>query len=519
MSFQPQSTYQYPESFTTFPAAFRQPSNFPSQTNPYQTNPYGPAPPQNRPPPPQKPAEKLVAVADCVGCKAGLSFDPPARGAEKPRRVRCPICKTDNVYEKCWTCPAVIPFGSTCRACFERDTSVPDPMLVAPGHHLTTPSSLQRPAPPISPREVSSSPVLSEDKGLSNRAGENNCFLNVTIQSLWHLKPFRDYFESQTVSHKPDCHCVHCALAIILANYRYAATNTLAPDVLRRSLDLLYAAESKFKLGELSDATECFDAICCCLHDVAVNGKSMDTLCFPLCSAHASFQLLIEERLQCKKCGEKISDVQSMFLHYVYASEIVNRCNKMTLVSSKKTFEQILKKLNVVEPRACTKCQTLSSVDRIILKPFPKIFGVAIAWADANPSMADVSTLLNCIDPEINLCSVFEPPDIRERGRQWRLRGMICYYLKHYAAYFFSDKKNVWISFDDVSVQEVGPTWKDVVRKCKMGHSKPTVVFFEEVASAVNIPHDNTPSPITTRNVKHRSIRERMKIFQNSNNK
>lgn len=28
-------------------------------------------------------------------------------------------------------------------------------------------------------------------KGLINLTGENNCFLNVTIQALWHLGPFR----------------------------------------------------------------------------------------------------------------------------------------------------------------------------------------------------------------------------------------------------------------------------------------------------------------------------------------
>ena len=39
----------------------------------------------------------------------------------------------------------------------------------------------------------------SDEKGLRNRAGENNCFLNVTIQSLWHLQPFRDLFESKPV--------------------------------------------------------------------------------------------------------------------------------------------------------------------------------------------------------------------------------------------------------------------------------------------------------------------------------
>ena len=31
-------------------------------------------------------------------------------------------------------------------------------------------------------------------RGLSNEAGHNNCFLNVVIQSLWHLRSFRQAF-------------------------------------------------------------------------------------------------------------------------------------------------------------------------------------------------------------------------------------------------------------------------------------------------------------------------------------
>ena len=31
-------------------------------------------------------------------------------------------------------------------------------------------------------------------KGLKNDVGENNCFLNVVVEALWHLAPFRDAF-------------------------------------------------------------------------------------------------------------------------------------------------------------------------------------------------------------------------------------------------------------------------------------------------------------------------------------
>lgn len=34
-------------------------------------------------------------------------------------------------------------------------------------------------------------PLPASHRGLANAVGENNCFLNVTVQALWHLGPFR----------------------------------------------------------------------------------------------------------------------------------------------------------------------------------------------------------------------------------------------------------------------------------------------------------------------------------------
>ncbi len=294
---------------------------------------------------------------------------------------------------------------------------------------------------------------------------------------------------------------MYCALTTILTNYRYAATNTLAPDVLRQSLGLLYARESKFQVGELSDATECFDAICTSLHQVVAG--SVEKTCDPICCAHSSFRLLVEDRCACRKCGTVASDVQSMFLHYVYASEIVRRFTKVSVRSSKKSFEKILHKLNRVEPRRCAKCDSLVPVQRLLLKPWPKIFALCIAWADSNPPVAEVASFLAAVEQEVDVANIFDQATaFVDRGKRYRLRGVICYYLKHYAAYFFNDKEGVWFSFDDVSVHEVGPTWKDVMRKCRMGHQKPVLLFFEEVTQ-----ERAEDSPMVQ--ARHRSLKDR----------
>jgi hypothetical protein len=179
--------------------------------------------------------------------------------------------------------------------------------------------------------------------------------------------------------------------------------------------------------------------------------------------------------------------------------------------SKNKTFESILRKLNAVESRSCGKCNSAMHVQRILLKPWPKVFALSVAWSDSDPPMDEVTQLLSAIDLEIDLAKVFF--DDGSRGKRYKIRGLICYYLKHYAAYFFSDKENAWISFDDVSVQEVGPTWKDVMRKSRMGHQKPVLIFFEEVSHSSDV----TDSPTVV--VRHRSAREKMAnfLFKTSN--
>ena len=52
---------------------------------------------------------------------------------------------------------------------------------------------------------VENRPSLEYDttfKGLRNEVGKNNCFLNVVIQSLWHLASFRlSFLECQVHQH------------------------------------------------------------------------------------------------------------------------------------------------------------------------------------------------------------------------------------------------------------------------------------------------------------------------------
>jgi hypothetical protein len=181
---------------------------------------------------------------------------------------------------------------------------------------------------------------MASEKGLENMFGENNCFLNVVIQALWHLKHFRNKFiVAEAHSHTTSKACVFCALKDIFVHFQFGTEATVPPQVLRHALAALFESEKRFQMGSLDDAAEAFDAILRAIHNnvEGVQGGE-DRACQPLCAAHKTFALSIIEvvrilvlcqdlastespspiQLQCNDCGETSEPLSyNEFIHYV----------------------------------------------------------------------------------------------------------------------------------------------------------------------------------------------------------
>lgn len=82
--------------------------------------------------------------------------------------------------------------------------------------------------------------LLHEHKGLYNSIGLHHCFLNVCIQSLWHLHSFRQQFLQQTTHQHIVEPCIYCALKTIFIQYQSSNQLIIPPDVLRTALAQLY---------------------------------------------------------------------------------------------------------------------------------------------------------------------------------------------------------------------------------------------------------------------------------------
>lgn len=80
------------------------------------------------------------------------------------------------------------------------------------------------------------------------------------------------------------------------------------------------------------------------------------------------------------------------------------------------------------------------------------------------------------------------------------LKGMFCYYGKHYVAFMWDDQtklgdgdsssrqKGGWLQFDDAKVKVVGPTWHSAVEACRANAYQPTYLFYVASPVRMNVP-------------------------------
>lgn len=122
---------------------------------------------------------------------------------------------------------------------------------------LTERDAVKVSAPAPMPPVEAPAPAPVALRGLENLMGENNCFLNVVIQSLWHLRAFSSAFVELT-QHTHSDNCVVCELQSIYTQFQFAEDHTIPPRALRQALAALHKAEARFQIGSIDDATEAF---------------------------------------------------------------------------------------------------------------------------------------------------------------------------------------------------------------------------------------------------------------------
>ncbi|KAL4181493.1 hypothetical protein AMTRI_Chr12g237590 [Amborella trichopoda] len=300
--------------------------------------------------------------------------------------------------------------------------------------------------------------------GLQNEVGEYNCFLNVIIQSLWHIRRFRDEFLGKPSSlhvHVGDP-CVVCALHYIFTSMSVASAEmrkeTVAPTCLRVALSNLYPDSNFFQEAQMNDASEVLAVIFDCLHGSSTSGSTFSDAesegsCMgswdcasSTCVAHTLFGMDIYEQMNCSGCGLESRHLKyTSFFHNINA----NALRTMKITCSDNSLDMLLKLVEMNHQLACDPeaggCGRLNYIHHILSAP-PHVFTIVLGWQNTSESLDDISATLAALTTELDIGVIY-------RGLEEGNKHCI------------------------VSVLVGG--WNQVLDTCQRGHLQPQVLFFE----------------------------------------
>jgi hypothetical protein len=312
---------------------------------------------------------------------------------------------------------------------------------VAPTATMTIPVI---PAPPIItlpatlPLQQESAPP-DGTKGLDNPLGHNNCFLNVVLQSMSHLRTFVNAL--QECAHKcTTSGCVVCGLRHLMLSVTRDQKPYLNPAEMRQLLHRLVG----IGLKDMGDAVETFDAVVSAIRSSCDNPTDTIHAVFGSCDANG---LIVSVSDVSRKPDDDLSSivlVNSDMRKYVSVLPVQVVWNQMKYMAQPEVLRKDLTSLLEMIPPSM-----------IVGEFFNKAHNHTGVYVD---SPADV------------MCNV------RTRAN---LVSVIAYYGCHYFTYSWVASTKAWYKFDDREVRHKGTTWDGVRQDMLSGKAQPVLFFYE----------------------------------------
>lgn len=399
----------------------------------------------------------------------------------------------------------------------EEEQTQPPQQQAANGHAGPQGQPQPQPTPVPAPQQPPSKVVLGG--GLVNGTGQNHCYLNVVVQSLWSLRAFRDRIcRGGTTEGSSNLEQALRSVMDGLVNQegQQGKAGPVSPragagvsvDGLRQVLSELVVASSssssgesghkKFRAGHMNDAVEAFEEI---LGLLAVGGGEGQR------AVHDTFSLHLREVMLCPGCGcpspSPARDYDTN-VFYVPVRSLMDEAARRApgglppssmAAAMAMDFGALLQGAGSGDLYSCRNVERcgvarrgeMHAGHRYLVQRPPSVFSLGLVWDSLKSDSGEIQTMLRLIAPVLRLGHFKLPmqpgqPQPPAQGETVGvLRGFFAFHPQkhHYVAFLYYPSVPGWVCLDDGAVLVVGPTHTEALRQCAEQHYRPSLLFYE----------------------------------------
>ena len=318
--------------------------------------------------------------------------------------------------------------------------------------------------------------------GIKNDLYDNNCYINVCIQSIYHFRLLRfNLLSTQQFPLFSNSPKIITELVLLISAYKQSLQNIniLDPSKFCDALDQYFKDKKKFQKNQQNDPIELLNTLLIFIHTYIVSdfkeiGFNEDN-CQNKCFIHQLFFLELKECLFCSNCKltQQIKYDNNNFMFLINVNNIIETSNQY-FKEFRNFKEKIIQCFNYGN-KICSKCNSNQSSTNFICSHIGYYFIINLSWEN---KVCDLVILLKIICMINSGFSTVELFNNNIKKKIMKFLGLILFSSHHYVNLCYNKTDNNFILYDDTKIIEF-PNWEKVIEYIIDNRYLPIAIFYE----------------------------------------
>jgi hypothetical protein len=325
---------------------------------------------------------------------------------------------------------------------------------------------------------------ISGETGIKNDLYENNCYINVCIQSIYHFRLLRfNLLSTQQFPLFSNSPKIITELVLLISAYKQSLkssqNNILDPNKFCDALDEYFKDKKEFQKNQQNDPIELLNILFTFIHTYIVSNFNTigfsEKECYNKCFIHQLFFIKLKEKSFCSNCklNKEIKYDNNNFMFLINVNNIIETSNQYfpEFINFKERFIQCFN----YGKKICSKCNTNNFTSQFFCLHLGYYLIINLSWENNYIDLVILLKFLCMINSGFSSKELFI---MKNEEKIMKFLGLILFSSHHYVMLCYNKKNDNFVIYDDSTIK-IFPNWKNTIEYLIGNRYLPIAIFYE----------------------------------------